>query len=416
MSSRQLPVLPIPWQGGRRAVWVVVWCLAASLGAAELSAQKKTDWVGELSAFLDDVEANYPFFEVKGIRKDWDDKRKTWLAGAKTTKDEVAFVRLAGDVLGCLRDGHAFFTAVRPKMPDPEPEFGPQLALMPATGNRVVVMASGRSLQSKLPVGTVVTHIDGKGAREVLDAVGSEDWRRGGKYSSPRWARFFAYRTPLRAARGEKHVLTVLDGKTAKRVDVTADTEIKGFEHAYNLPAGIQTAAKSVFHAAVADGRVAYVWLRRIDDTVTTGLAAAIAAHPDVKGTIVDLRGNSGGGYDDALIEAIKQVRGSVAVLLDPGCISAGETVARDFKKERNATLFGETTAGSSTQKRTFAFPSGVAALQYSVRSRFGPGGIAIEFNGVAPDVALEADPDEVRAGKNTEIERATEWILKQGG
>jgi len=126
----------------------------------------------------------------------------------------------------------------------------------------------------------------------------------------------------------------------------------------------------------------------------------------------VDIRGNGGGGYDSELVGLIKNLPRPVAAILDAGCISAGETVARDLVKQADARLFGTVTAGSSSSKRMWKFPSGIASIRFSTRSRFGPDGKPIEFNGVAPHVEVEPDPEEVLAGKNSEILRAEEWML----
>jgi C-terminal processing protease CtpA/Prc len=55
---------------------------------------------------------------------------------------------------------------------------------------------------------------------------------------------------------------------------------------------------------------------------------------------------------DTALVEEIKRMKRPVAVIIDAGCISAGETLARDFKASTGARLFGSTTAGSSSSKK----------------------------------------------------------------
>lgn len=149
------------------------------------------------------------------------------------------------------------------------------------------------------------------------------------------------------------------------------------------------------------------MYLRRVDE----GVAQALAKAPDAKGWIVDLRGNAGGGYDDALLAQVKAVTRPVAVILDAGCISAGETLARDFVKLTGARLFGATSAGSSTSKREWTFPSGIATLRFSTRSRAGPGDAPIEFHGVAPDEPVEAVPEELQAGRNSEILRAEAFL-----
>ncbi len=83
------------------------------------------------------------------------------------------------------------------------------------------------------------------------------------------------------------------------------------------------------------------------------------------------------------------------------------------FINAAGARLFGETTAGSSSAKRQWSFPSGSATLTLSVRGRAGTDGKTIEFHGVAPDEVVEAVPEEVQAGKNSAILRAEEYLSK---
>ena len=67
----------------------------------------------------------------------------------------------------------------------------------------------------------------------------------------------------------------------------------------------------------------------------------------------------------------------------------------------------------SSSSKRTWTFPSGIATIRFSTRSRGGIDGKLIEFNGIEPHEVVEAVPEEVQAGKNSAILRAEEYILK---
>ena len=387
--------------------------LLAVILAVALPAQVSKSYAADFEALLKDIDKNYPFFDVKGIRSDWGETKKALLERVKRAKSDAEFIGIVQDAIGALRDGHAFFTEVKPKLDRHAPEYQPGLAFLAATEGRVIVMATAKKLAAELPIGAVVLTIDGKPARKFLDDRGATAWKKGGAFSSPQRATFFEYRIPLRGPKGTKYVLEIETEKAKKRkVEVLADVAVDGWPHTFNEPSGLKAAAKSVYHAEL-EGGCAYVYLRRIDETAAVGLAAAIAAHPEAKSWIVDLRGNSGGGYDDSLLKAVEGMKGPVAAILDAGCISAGETFARDLKKIVKAKLLGSTTAGSSTQKKTFALPSGIAVVQYSVKSRFGPDNVPIEFNGVKPDVEVEVVPEEARAGKDSAIERARELLAK---
>ncbi len=72
----------------------------------------------------------------------------------------------------------------------------------------------------------------------------------------------------------------------------------------------------------------------------------AIEAHQGMKGWIVDLRGNTGGGYDRSLKTLIKKLGRKVAVIIDAGSVSAAETFSRDLVNVCKARVFGARTAG----------------------------------------------------------------------
>ncbi|MFN0059984.1 MAG: S41 family peptidase [Planctomycetota bacterium] len=390
--------------------------LAVVLGAVCLStfrqhscsAEPNVNYANDLSAFFVELDAHYPFFDLKDIRKEWERKKPLWLKAAQRAKADAEFARIVIEAMKCLRDAHLSFTDLKVKLP-PEPEFYPGLSLMPAAKNRVVVLATSPNLASTLKSGMVITKIDGQSARKLLEARSVASWQAGGHFSSPQRARFFAYRFALSGKRGDKHTIHYLDGKQERSLELVSTLEADDWPHNYHQPPALEQSAKSVWHAAIES--TGYIYLRRIDESVADGVRKAIDAHAGVTSWIVDLSGNTGGGYDDALLAEFKRLTQPVAVIIDAGCISAGETVARDLVRIANARLFGETTAGSSSSKKEWAFPSGFARVRYSVDSRKGADGKLIEFNGIVPHEFVEADPSEVQAGKNSGIERALVYL-----
>jgi hypothetical protein len=386
--------------------------LATAVVASPALCQKRTVYVKDLEALFKEVQANYPFFDVKGISKDWRARKKALGKRARSCKSDADFIAIATDALKGLRDGHCRFTEVRPKLKKPEPAYWPGLVFLPASKDRVVIAATVTELENRLPRGTVIEKIDGKKARAFLDARGQQAWQYGGFFSRPQRARFFEYRLPLAGDRGAKHVLDVRTGRKKRKVTVRSQHAVKGWLHLYNPPAGLQQSAKSVWHVEL-EGPTGYVWLRRMDSTAEDGVRKAIEAHQGVRGWIVDLRGNSGGGYDRSFKTLIANLGRRVAVIIDAGAVSAAETFSRDLVNVCKARVFGARTAGSSSSKKVWRFPSGIAAIRYSVRSRSGVGGKPIEFHGIQPDVEIEADPEDVAAGRNTEIVTALAWLQK---
>lgn len=365
----------------------------------------------DLEAFFDEMDRTYPFFEVKGIRPDWDRAKGRLRERVKSCSSDEQFLGIVQEAILCLHDSHMGFTKTRVS-PLPWPtRYCLGVSFLPATNGRVVVMSCRDGLDPALKTGAVVTKIDDQNARSYLEERTNEVWAQGGMSGRQR-ARLLAYRLPLQTEqKGQKHTLSVLGNEGERRVELACDFDARsGFPHWYHRPEGLKQVG-SCAYARLPSG-VGYIYLRRIDASTAPGLKEAFSTYADAKGWIIDLRGNGGGGYDQALLELLKGLPQASAGIIDAGCISAGETFARDLVQYAKARLFGSTTAGASTSKRDWTFPSGVATLSLSVRSRFGVGGQMIEFNGVQPHVEVEAVPEDLLQGRNTEIVKAEQYLL----
>ncbi len=387
-------------------------CLACGASVAEAS---DSVYESDMKAFVEQIDKEYPFFSLKGIRKDWTRAKTKLKQRAKNCKSDDDFLLIIYDVIRVLRDGHMGIRESRAKIPAIPPRYSPGISFLPATKGRVVVMHAPKALAGRLTTGTVVTKIDGKDARRYLQERAKAAWSRGGFFSSPQRARLFEYRVALRGNQGRKHTITYRTGAKERSLTLQCSVVARGWPHTYNLPRDLKRVGRSFFYAKLAND-VGYMYLRRVDTSVPTGIDEALEAHPKLKGWIVDLRGNSGGGYDSKLIDRIKGFPGPVAVLIDAGCVSAGETLARDFRRYAQARLFGVNSAGSSSSKRTWSFPSGIASIKFPVRSRWRSDRKPIEFNGIDPDVQVEAVPEELKKGKNSAILRAQEYIIGEAG
>jgi len=369
----------------------------------------------ELEAFFDEIDRTYPFFELKGIGTDWQHAKERFRARAKACSSDAQFLGIVRDAVLCLHDSHMWFTETRASVPPLPATYCPGISFLPATDGRVVILSRREGLDPALRTGAVVTKIDDQDARRYLDEEAKKVWAEGGM-SGPQRARLMAYRTPLRTQqKGERHWITLLLDQAERRVELACDFDARfDLSSGYNRPEGLKGAGSCAYTQLAS--RVGYICLRRVDATTAPGLKEAVATHPDARGWIVDLRGNSGGGYDQSLLEALKELPRPLAGIIDAGCISAGETLARDLVQLGDARLFGSRTAGASTAKRDWTFPGGVATLSLPVRSRWGIGGQLIELHGIEPHVEVEAVPEDLLRGLNTEILKAEQYILASPG
>ena len=386
---------------------------ALLLVAPTCRAAAPTKYMTDLAAFVKEVETSYPFFDLKGIRKDWEAAKKRVATRVRTCRSDSEFLGLVVEAMKALRDAHMSLEDPKAEIPRSPAKYYPGISFLPGIKNTVLVMYPPKGSAAQLKTGTVVVTIDGKPARAVLDERAKRAWVAGGFFSSPQRAALFEYRIPLRGNQGEKHVIGYLDGRRPKRLTLTSTYEASGWPHTYNMPKDLKQVGRSFWYARLASG-AGYMYIRRVDASTTPGIKEALEKIPTARGWVVDLCGNGGGGYDEKLIAAVKAMPRPVAVVIDAGCISAGETLARDFVNYAGAKVFGSKTAGSSTSKKHWPFPSGIASVRISVRTRGGIGGKPIEFHGIEPHMKVEAVPQEVAAGFNSAILRAEQYLRTQ--
>jgi hypothetical protein len=371
----------------------------------------ETQYETDLEAFIREMDRTYPFFDLKGIRDDWDQTKGRLRKKVKDCKSDEEFLEIVTEAVLCLRDSHMWFRNAKVNVPQRPPTYYPGISFIPATNERVVVMSCQEGINSDLKIGTVVITIDGKNARQYLEEQARARWAEGG-ISGPQRARLSAYRIPLRNQnKGERHTITVLVDGEHRKVELVCDIKVRGWPHWYNRPQDLKQVG-SCSYTRMPSG-IGYVYLRRVDGSTGPGLKEAFSTHTDAKGWIIDLRGNGGGNYHQTLYDVLNKLPKSLAVIIDAGCFSAGETLARDFVRAGRARLFGSKTAGSSSRKRTWTFPSGIASVSVPVRSHRGINGKPIEFLGIEPHVEVEAVPEEVQRGFNSGILRAEEYLAE---
>ena len=353
-----------------------------------LSAQGAGKYESDLAALFKEVDDTYPFFDLKGIRRDWADAKPRLMEKAKSCATDTEFLGIALEAIRCLRDSHMGLGNNKAPLPQFDKKYFPGISFLPATNNRVIVMAAAGVHASKLKPGTVVTQIDGQDARRWLDDRAKAEWSCENPHyaSSPQRTRLFVYRIPLAGPQGGKHTLKYLEEDKEMDLEVSCNVEARGWPHYYSLQENRKTVNASVTYALLPSG-AGYMYLRYVRQETVKGMQQALEACPDAKGWIIDLRGIGGGGYDNSLIELLKNLPRPLVALVDAGCISAGETLARDLARSAEARLMGSKTAGASSSKRQWTFPSGIATVTFSTRSRWRNDGQPIEFNGIVPDV-----------------------------
>lgn len=97
---------------------------------------------------------------------------------------------------------------------------------------------------------------------------------------------------------------------------------------------------------------------------------------------------------------------GKLNLLVDRDCASACEDFVISFKDNHRALIVGETTQGSSGQPFILQFKDGIS-VAIGTKREYMPDGSPFEGVGIAPDVEVIPDIDDLRRGRDVVLERA---------
>lgn len=184
--------------------------------------------------------------------------------------------------------------------------------------------------------------------------------------------------------------------------------------------------------AAAAEGAVVHLTVSAFQAGVGRQVRAALAQAraDDVRGVLLDLRGNPGGRLDEAVETAsafldggpvVSYVRRGAAprqldavgdgdtavplvVLVDGGTASAAEVVAGALQDRGRAVLVGSRTYGKGSVQEPRPLPGG-ASLALTVARWTTPAGRSLEGVGLVPDIEVApAAPAEVAARRGADV------------
>jgi carboxyl-terminal processing protease len=174
--------------------------------------------------------------------------------------------------------------------------------------------------------------------------------------------------------------------------------------------------------ARLLEGDVGYLRLKQFQSNSSGQVDAALAEFrqkaPNLKGVVLDLRGNPGGLLDQAAKIADKWIRDGVlvatvgmaegreeklahpegnepdyplVVLVSGSSASASEIVAGALKNHDRAVLVGEQTFGKGSVQLVFPdVTPDKAALKLTIAQYLTPGDVSIQGVGVTPDIELD--------------------------
>jgi tricorn protease len=218
------------------------------------------------------------------------------------------------------------------------------------------------------------------------------------------------------------------DGKGAREVIVTPTAS----ERALRNLAWVDENRRKV--EKLSGGRVAYIYL---PDTAVEGYARFnryFFAQVDKEAAVIDERFNGGGFLADQVVDLLGQplrnfistragedqvvpagIFGPKAMIINEQAGSGGDYLPYAFRQAKLGPLVGKRTWGGLVG--IFGYPTlldGGTVTAPHLAIWFPTGRWEIENRGVAPDVEVEFDPKEVRAGRDPQLEKAVTLVLEE--
>ncbi|MBN2588823.1 MAG: hypothetical protein JXA96_03090 [Sedimentisphaerales bacterium] len=370
---------------------------------------------------------HYPCFEMKGI--DWKEVGQEFLPRIEKVTNDEEFGLLCLELVARLEDSHANLQEGTAKLPEISfPQYDPGFACIEDDKGRPVVYyvdKNGTAEKAGIKIGMVVKSVNGKDAEEVI-ADTMQLYKKYVGYSSERYLRYHAYQFFLRQnEQGSIVKLELFDFKgNVKKVELPATYKVRYLPRLPVPKDGIADSGEVTWK--MLEGDIGYIYVRRIGDNLITLLDKAVDELTKAKGIIIDVRGNSGGGFDsskaflnfaldkDSEESERPRFKGPMALLIDSRCISAGEGWASWFVATKRATLFGSATAGASSRKTTYELKNGLYKVRFSVKAYTGSLDRPIEHIGVVPDVPVVQSAIDLTKALDTVLETARKYLIEK--
>jgi carboxyl-terminal processing protease len=194
------------------------------------------------------------------------------------------------------------------------------------------------------------------------------------------------------------------------------------------------------FETKRMDDNIGYVSFSAFIPPVDEHFGEVIDSMGDVRGLVIDIRGNPGGMHEvgEAIVSKLLQKEtlfsifkyrdkteevvvqpgentydGPVVVMIDVMNASASERFSGCIQSIGRAVVIGERSSGSVGPSDVKKLPNG-ASFMYLISQSLTPDGTVLEGHGVIPDIVVGLDRKALLDGKDTQLERAIEYIRNE--
>jgi len=394
---------------------------------------------GENKGYLEMFETvwskvNETYFDPSFGGLDWKGVHDRYRPRIAAAKSDEEFYRLINDMLWELKVSHAnvippgSFALYEPLV---FAAGGPGLDIRVLDGAAVVtsVKPGSRAEQAGLSPGLMIQAIDGIAVGQIV---------RDAELRVPPPAN-----SRSRSARITKAILSRLYGTPGKEVSILYEDK-GGQKREQNIVRAKRTGVPVgpvflaiEFEARRLDGGIGYIRLNTLQPQLAPQIARAIQTMGDVRGIVLDLRGNSGGEIEGApglflneraclylrrsrsgetqvfFDPAANAYKGPLAVLIDRLSGSASELFAASLQAVGRAVVVGDRSPGSVMESDTKIFENG-AVFMYPVAQLRMPDGTVLEGHGVVPDIEVGLDRGKLLQGVDSQLDAAVRQIEKK--
>ncbi|WP_116107407.1 S41 family peptidase [Lewinella sp. IMCC34191] len=187
---------------------------------------------------------------------------------------------------------------------------------------------------------------------------------------------------------------------------------------------------------SLSGGRLAYVWVPNTGGSGFVNFNRYYFAQQDKAGAVIDERFNGGGLLDDYMVDLMTRslraaltnevpdgtpfrlpagILGPKALLINERAGSGGDFFPWVFRQQEAGPLIGATTWGGLVKSSThYRFIDG-GSMTAPDNAVFDPlaGAYIAENVGIAPDIAVRQDAAALEAGRDPQLERAVEEVLR---
>ncbi|MCE9620681.1 MAG: PDZ domain-containing protein [Planctomycetes bacterium] len=233
--------------------------------------------------------------------------------------------------------------------------------------------------------------------------------------------------------KGGKSVRLYIGDSPKDTEGTLVEVTLPSSDHALRYASWVEGNRKKV--AELSGGKLGYIHLPDMDSEGLISFMRNFYPQTDKQGLLVDIRDNGGGYISQALVEKLSRkpwaytvpregriepyptrvIDGPIVVLMDQGAGSDGDIFPESMRLVNGTTLVGTRTWGG-----VVGIDMDKGFMDGGISSQPGYGfwtpkrGYKVENEGVTPDIEMVWLPQDQQAGRDTQLERAVEVLLKQ--